>query len=146
MENFNISQLKELIREYYPISEESMKVLENSVHSFLMNSNTMLDYSTQKSELVPVFISKLFNSLENAGSSIKEIEEPAGTSTYRYKHKLRDIWDGLSFEYAEEEIMSLVIKGLCEDFAGKDLQIYTITPYFDRAEKEYLVYIRGVFN
>jgi hypothetical protein len=140
----NLNSFKETIQQFYPVSDGAYQVIEQSLHSFIEGTNTMLDYGTQDVSIVPVFLAKLFNRLENNGSKIIPVTLPQSTSTYRQKYKfghLLEIWTISNF--FEEEVISVVIEDLVQSYSGKEMQIYSVTPYIDKADKHFYTYIRA---
>jgi hypothetical protein len=139
-----MNKLTEMVTSYYPMSEESQIVFENSINSWQMGSNSMLNYESQDFSRVPIFVGRLLSKMEENGIKIKSLPAPEGTFTYRHKSNLSEFLESPDFGFKEEEITHSVHEDIINSFLGKELSIFTITPYVDAVEKTFSFYIRMI--
>lgn len=149
-----MNNLKELINEYYPISEASWDIVQRSIKSYFDKTNTMIDYESTDPAQLPVFLGKLLNLLEAAGVQIESLDNPfhepakMGVPTHKYMYYFGSILDGLPIGYASGEVMAAAIDDVVENIKSKadKIKIYTITPEVNKTEYKFNIYIRGIIN
>jgi hypothetical protein len=147
-----MEELKQLITQHYPMTDNSWDVFQRSQQSFFARTNTMLDYDSVDPGTVPVFLSKLLNRLETAGITIESLENPVhektnrGVPTFKVSYYFGSVLDGLPIKYADEEITSVTIDDVVNYVKEKTdkIAIYSITPEIDKKEYKFNVYIRGI--
>jgi hypothetical protein len=149
-----MNELKELITQHYPMTDDAWDVFQRSQQSFFdrTNTNTTLDYDSIDPGTVPVFLSKLLNRLETAGITIESLDDPfheqtkRGVPTFKVSYYFGSVLDGLPIKYADEEIMSVTIDDVVNYVKEKTdkIAIYSITPEINKIEYKFNVYIRGV--
>ncbi len=147
-----MEELKQLITQHYPMTDNAWDVFQRSQQSFFDRNNTMLDYDSVDPGILPVFLSKLLNRLETAGITIESLDNPfheptkRGVPTFKISYYFGSILDGLPIKYADEEIMSLTIYDVVNYVKEKSdkISIYSITPEINKNEYKFNVYIRGV--
>jgi hypothetical protein len=104
----------------------------------------MINYESQDFSRVPIFIGRLLSKMEENGIKIKSLPAPEGTFTYRHKSNLSEFLESPDFGFKEEEITHSVHEDIINSFLGKELSIFTITPYVDSVEKTFSFYIRMI--
>jgi hypothetical protein len=147
-----MDELKQLITQHYPMTDDAWDVFQRSQQSFFDRTNTMLDYDSIDPGTVPVFLSKLLNRLETAGITIESLENPVrkktkrAVPTFKVSYYFGSILDGLPIKYADEEIMSATIDDVVNYIKEKTVKIaiYSIVPEIDKKEYKFNVYIRGI--
>ena len=137
-----MDKLTEMVTSYYPMSTASQIVFSNSIKSFQMQSNTILDYESQDFSRVPVFVGRLLSKMEENGIRINSLSAPEGTITYRHKSTLDKFSEMPNYGFTEEEITSTIQEDIIKSFEGKDLSIFTIIPYVNKNERSFECYIR----
>lgn len=149
-----MNNLKELINEYYPITEASWDIVQRSFKSYFDKTNTMIDYESTDPSQLPVFLGKLLNHLEAAGVQIESLDNPfheptkIGVPTHKYMYYFGFILDGLPIGYASGEVMAAAIDDVVENLKSKTdkISIYSITPEVNKTEYKFNIYIRGIIN
>ena len=147
-----MEELKQLITQHYPMTDNSWDVFQRSQQSFFDRTNTLLDYESIDPGRVPVFLSKLLNRLETAGITIESLDNPfneqtnRGVPTIKVSYYFGSVLDGLSSKYAGEEIMSVTIDNVVNYVKEKTnkIAIYSIAPEINKSEYTFNVYIRGI--
>jgi hypothetical protein len=147
-----MNELKQLITQHYPMSDNAWDVFQTSQQSFFDRTNTMLDYNSVDPGTVPVFLSKLLNRLETAGITIESLDDPfheqtkRGVPTFKVSYHFGSVLDGLPIKYVDEEIMSVTIDDVVNYVKEKTdkIAIYSITPEINKSEYKFNIYIRGI--
>ena len=130
-----MNELRELIEEYYQLSDDALKVVTQSLKS--IGSNKSIEV-----EKLPVFLAKMLNNLESEGVTINFIETPID-STYKYSYDFGFVFDGLPIKNAEEEIMSVVIDDIVNANKGKTMDLFSISVSIEKHTCKFLTYLRG---
>jgi hypothetical protein len=130
-----MNELRELIEEYYQLSDDALKVVTQSLKS--IGSNKSIEV-----EKLPVFLAKMLNNLESEGVTINFVETPID-STYRYSYDFGFVFDGLPIKNAEEEIMSVVIDDIVNANKGKTMDLFSISVSIEKHTCKFLTYLRG---
>jgi hypothetical protein len=130
-----MNELRELIEEYYQLSDDALKVVTQSLKS--IGSNKSIEV-----EKLPVFLAKMLNKLESEGVTINFVETPID-STYRYSYDFGFVFDGLPIKNAEEEIMSVVIDDIVNANKGKTMDLFSISVSIEKHTCKFLTYLRG---
>jgi len=130
-----MNELRELIEEYYQLSDDALKVITQSLKS--IGSNKSIEV-----EKMPVFLAKMLNKLESEGVTINFVETPID-STYKYSYDFGLVFDGLSIKHAEEEIMSIVIDDIVNANKGKTMDLFSISVSIEKHTCKFLTYLRG---
>jgi hypothetical protein len=136
-----MNELRELIEEYYHLSDDALKVVTQSLKS--IGSNKFIDYNKSiEVEKMPVFLAKMLNKLESEGVIINFVETPID-STYKYSYDFGFLFDGLPTKNAEEEIMSVVIEDIVNANKGKTMDLFSISVSIEKHTCKFLTYLRG---
>ena len=130
-----MNELRELIEEYYQLSDDALKVVTQSLKS--IGSNKSIEV-----EKLPVFLAKMLNKLESEGVTINFVETPID-STYKYSYDFGFVLDGIPSKYAEEEIMSVVIDDIVNANKGKTMDLFSISVSIEKHTCKFLTYLRG---
>ncbi len=130
-----MNELRELIEEYYQLSDDALKVVTQSLKS--IGSNKSIEV-----EKLPVFFAKMLNKLESEGVIINFVETPID-STYKYSYDFGFVFDGLPIKDAEEEIMSVVIDDVVNANKGKTMDLFSISVSIEKHTCKFLTYLRG---
>lgn len=130
-----MNELRELIEEYYQLSDDALKVVTQSLKS--IGSNKSIEV-----EKLPVFLAKMLNKLESEGVTINFVETPID-STYKYSYDFGFVFDGIPSKYAEEEIMSVVIDDIVNANKGKTMDLFSISVSIEKHTCKFLTYLRG---
>jgi hypothetical protein len=130
-----MNELRELIEEYYQLSDDALKVVTQSLKS--IGSNKSIEV-----EKLPVFLAKMLNKLESEGVTINFVETPID-STYKYSYDFGFVFDGLPIKNAEEEIMSVVIDDIVNANKGKTMDLFSISVSIEKHTCKFLTYLRG---
>lgn len=130
-----MNELRELIEEYYQLSDDALKVVTQSLKS--IGSNKSIEV-----EKLPVFLAKMLNNLESEGVTINFVETPID-STYKYSYDFGFVFDGLPIKDAEEEIMSVVIDDIVNANKGKTMDLFSISVSIEKHTCKFLTYFRG---
>jgi len=149
-----MNELKELITQHYPISDESWDICQRSLKSSFDKTNTLINYESINPANLPVFFAKLLNKLETSGIKIESLDNPfhdpskSGVPTFKHSFFFGSILDGLPIKYADEEIMSVSIDDVVEELKNKTdkISIYTIAAEVHKTEYKFNIYIRGIIN
>jgi hypothetical protein len=147
-----MEELKQLITQHYPMTDNSWDVFQRSQQSFFDRTNTTLDYDSIDPGTVTVFLSKLLNRLETAGITIESLENPVyektkrGVPIFKIMYYFGSVLDGLPIKYADEEIMSAAIDDVVNYVKEKTdkIAIYSIAPEINKKEYKFNVYVRGI--
>ena len=137
-----MDKLTEIVTSHYPMSFESQIIFSNSIKSFQSRSNSILDYESQDFSRVPVFVGRLLSKMEENGIKIISLTEPDGTFTYRHKTNLDDFSELPDYGFKEEEITHTIQEDIIKSFEGKELHVFTITPYIDKNDRSFSCYMR----
>jgi|688.fasta_scaffold554050_3 hypothetical protein len=137
-----MDKLTEMVTSYYPMSTESQIVFSNSIKSWQMQSNTMIDYESQDFSMVPVFVGRLLSKMEEKGIRVNSLSDTDETITYRHKSNLDEFLEVPDYGFKSEEITSLIQEDIIKTFTGKELSIFTIIPHVNKNEKSFECYIR----
>ena len=130
-----MNELRELIEEYYQLSDDALKVVTQSLKS--IGSNKSIEV-----EKLPVFLAKMLNKLESEGVTINFLETPID-SMYKYSYDFGFVLDGIPSKYAEEEIMSVVIDDIVNANKGKTMDLFSISVSIEKHTCKFLTYLRG---
>ena len=130
-----MNELRELIEEYYQLSDDALKVVTQSLKS--IGSNKSIEV-----EKLPVFLAKMLNKLESEGVTINFVETPID-STYKYSYDFGFVFDDLPIKNAEEEIMSVVIDDIVNANKGKTMDLFSISVSIEKHTCKFLTYLRG---
>ena len=130
-----MNELRELIEEYYQLSDDALKVVTQSLKS--IGSNKSIEV-----EKLPVFLAKMLNKLESEGVTINFVETPID-STYKYSYDFGFVFDGIPIKNAEEEIMSVVIDDIVNANKGKTMDLFSISVSIEKNTCKFLTYLRG---
>ena len=130
-----MNELRELIEEYYQLSDDALKVVTQSLKS--IGSNKSIEV-----EKLPVFLAKMLNKLESEGVTINFVETPID-SMYKYSYDFGFVLDGIPSKYAEEEIMSVVIDDIVNANKGKTMDLFSISVSIEKHTCKFLTYLRG---
>lgn len=130
-----MNELRELIEEYYQLSDDAFKVVTQSLKSIGSNKSIEVDK-------LPVFLAKMLNKLESEGVIINFVETPID-STYKYSYDFGFVFDGLPIKNAEEEIMSVVIDDIVNANKGKTMDLFSISVSIEKHTCKFLTYLRG---
>ena len=128
-----MNELRELIEEYYQLSDDALKVVTQSLKS--IGSNKSIEV-----EKLPVFLAKMLNKLESEGVIINFVETPID-STYRYSYYFGEVIDNPYI--SEEEIMSAVIDDIVQAHKGKAIDLFSIAVAVEKGTHKFLTYLRG---
>jgi hypothetical protein len=131
-----MNELRELIEEYYHLSDDALKVVTQSLKSIGSNNKSI------EVEKLPMFLAKMLNKLESEGVTINFVETPID-STYKYSYDFGFLFDGLPTKYAEEEIMSVVIDDIVNANKGKTMDLFSISVSIEKHTCKFLTYLRG---
>lgn len=131
-----MNELRELIEEYYHLSDDALKVVTQSLKSIGSNNKSI------EVEKLPMFLAKMLNKLESEGVIINFVETP-NDSTYKYSYDFGFLFDDFPTKYAEEEIISVVIDDIVNANKGKTMDLFSISVSIEKNTCKFLTYLRG---
>lgn len=133
-----MNEILELINEYYPLSDEAIEIIEQSLKSFDSNEDSV-DF-----EKVPVFLSKLLNRLEAGGTKINYNKSNENAILYEHSYTCTECFGNPYI--SEEELMSNVIDDLVGLYKGKTLNLFNITFSINKEKHTISTYLIGIIN
>lgn len=137
-----MEDIKKLIMENMPLSEEAWKVAERSIR---LKSEESVSTMQGHDSMFPATVAKILNKLESTGSRVTSVEDNDDLETRKITVIFREVVDALWPKNIDLDMMveSAAIEGFISEYRNQDVLLHSIVSCVDSNSFEYHLMIRG---